>query len=411
MQFPKPTPLQSRFAASCAASLILVILYLAFSSPHFAYALEADSIERSDHNHPLILDLNDYVGESRLLPFGGDEDVQGYEPEFSAMGRSIVGKAPTDPQLVPLQNNVPGKSDISMGDSQHWTFPSSALYGPQSTQLPQVPSPRKREISADEQDHLDLKRRQQNDRTLYLTLNVCDQPSPVNGNPAQPPPQLKFFVSTDPNNKFPGDNSGTLRANAGVPVDGGWAEFQSNTSSDVYITIEAQTDSSFQGKYNYELTASNDYYYTYSEGFSSMQWSASDGTAASFTVPNTTSIQGAPFGIFVHNQGDVMIQGVSKSYCGMKNKALIQGNLRDAGSGNVTVLTSTTLDNVPIQQFYVSGLNTSSSYIAMMAIASNYSGAGSGQVNGGGTVWQNITFSTTNGTNLLPRVRKENHPC
>ncbi|MCJ1353532.1 MAG: stretch-activated cation channel mid1 [Icmadophila ericetorum] len=398
MQFPKLTPLQSRFAASCAASLILVILYLAFSKPHFAYALDADSIEHSDHNHPLIIDLNDHGGGSQLLVFDEDESTQGYVPDFPSIGRSITGRAPNDPQQSPLANNVPGIGDISMGDAQYWVFPSSALYGPLSTETPRVPSARKRELGADEQDHLELKRRHQGDRTLYLTLNVCNQPSPVEGDPDHPPPQLKLFVSTNPSNQFPGDNSGTIQ-NPNPTVDGGWSEFQIETSSDVYIGIEAQTDSSFQGTYNYEITASIDDYYTFSEGSNFLQNIASDDRAGSLTFYTTNETSGTLFGMFVHNQGDVMMQAVSRSYCGMKNIALIQGNLGDGDRGNVSVLGSQTIPGAPIQQFFVDGLNSSSSYVAFMAIASNYSSAGSGNVNGGGTIWQSVQFNTTNDIN------------
>ena len=54
MQFPKLTPLQSRFAASLLASAILMFIYFSLSNTQFAYAAELDSIIPSDHNHPII---------------------------------------------------------------------------------------------------------------------------------------------------------------------------------------------------------------------------------------------------------------------------------------------------------------------------------------------------------------------
>lgn len=49
------------------------------------------------------------------------------------------------------------------------------------------------------------------------------------------------------------------------------------------------------------------------------------------------------------------------------------------------------------QQFYVPGLNKSSSYQAIMALDSYYASSGNGTPTGGGTVWKAIDFTTKSG--------------
>ena len=424
MQFPKLTPLQSRFAASFAASLLLVILYLTFSSPHFAYAFESDSIEHRDHNHPLLLDLTNHDLGPHFTDWSS-EDEKSYEPEFAALGRSIVGRVPDEPMISELSNNVPGKMDISGGQQQYWSFSKMALYGQLSSTTSDLPpSQQKRgdeDLEEDAQTKVELKRRQTGDRMLYLTLNVCDQPSAVFSNSTAPPQPLQLFLSQNSNNQRPGPNVADLTQ--ALKADHGYANYTIMTSDAIFIGIDAPSDPNYQGTYNYEITASIDAPYTFHEDYSNLYYVDSDKNASLLVSNNLTSAnasqslkqqwmsKGSLFSIFVHNQNDPSILGLSRSYCGMRNHAQIQGNVQGVENTDVEVGMTLTGGRLPKQQFYVKNLNGSSSYYATIAIQSTYTKSGSGNVNGGGTIWNYIKFDTKNGACLNSQMQSSLIPA
>src|ERR1700761_3843551 len=106
MQFPKLTPLQSRFAACIGTTLLLLLIYFSISPPHFAYAAELDSIHNEDHNHRWI--LSDMSKGEDSWDWEDDDDQDefvGYEPGFAAgLDHSLIGRA-TVMDTVILQNN------------------------------------------------------------------------------------------------------------------------------------------------------------------------------------------------------------------------------------------------------------------------------------------------------------------
>ena len=420
MQFPKLTPLQSRFVASFAASLLLVIFYLALSNPHFAYASDVESIAHKDYNHPLSLGVT--VPEEDLE--GLEDDREGrpprYEPEFAALGRSIIGRAPDTESPQSLSNNAPGKQNIAQGGSQFWVFPKAALSGPLASTIPVLPSEfGKRNItpwSERQEDDIggpELKGRQAEGSTLYVTLNTCDQPSASAGSPAAAPLQLRLFVSQSVQN--PGPNTPTLAIRE-VEVNQGFGTYQvSPISDDFYLGVFAPPDSSgFTGNYSYEITASIDASYTSYKEQPSLYLVDSDTNAGllvsnNITTANETDPQykqwmnaRPPFGIFIHNQNDSSIRGLERSLCGLKNHAQIQGNIPGMDSTKVEVGMTTIGGGKPKQQFYVQGLNGSSSYYAIMVIGSEYSTSGPANVGGGGAVWTAANFSTKSGMSLHP---------
>ena len=420
MQFPKLTPLQSRFAASFAATCLLLLLYFfSFSNPHFAYAAEVASIIPTDHNHPLALHLRAIEEELRLKddhPFHGQE--QRYEPDFEGLGKSIVGRQ--EPEIVDLENNVPGNKSIGLGDQQFWRFPKTALEGPQTSTTPDIPpSPEKRaaeenDVGIESDDEAsDLKRRQNAVRTLYLTINVCDQPGPGDNRPSTPAPQLNVYVSQSSSNQRPGPGNADQTP---LQMSGGAGNLTILASDDVFIGVDAPTDDGLQGNYNYELTASIDAPYAFYQDLKELYFVDSDNSSASFISTNLTAWNSsndtiqqwltnpAPFGLFVHPSSDAAIFGISRSYCGLRNHALIQSNFpgvnptADPSKPSVNASISNNTGIFVKQENYLTGLNSSTNYTAIMAIGSNFTQPKTGPgVNGGGTVWQSISFTTKSG--------------
>ena len=412
MRLPQLTPLQSRFAASFAASLLLFILYLAFSSPHFAYAENADTITHGDHNHPLILErvFEDDIQFQEEYDAPTDQ-ARTYEPEFPSMGRSILGRAPA-PSIVQLENNIPAVMSIAPSDIQCFIFPQTALDKTPSLVTQALP-PSQDEIDtghAMDDQHigsagLELRRRQASDHLLYLTLSVCGQPSSAVSNPSGPPPPLELYISQGMGDECPGPNFAGQQA--WLTADGGFSNYTNPTSGDSYFTVSALQAQGFNGNYTYELTASIDAPFTYYEELPGLFFVDSDQNSSFFmtnnlTISNSSKQQdawmqtGAPFTMFMHDANDMMITGLLRSYCGLNVSAQIR-TMTDIEVGMTTIA-----GGLPKQQFYVKGLNKTTPYHAVMALPSNYTQTGIGMPGGGGVVWQDILMTTKTGMTLHP---------
>ena len=422
MHFPKLTPLQSRFAASLAASLVLVVLYFTLSNPHFAYAADVDSITHSDHNHPRLLDLHDQSGLADDLEWDHEQEADRYEPDFVGLDRSVTGRASDSTQA--LGNNDPGKDNISGGQVHYWTFPNSTLWGSFSAPTPGLPSdPEKRDVEetlifetgSGQNATLDLAKRQDlspPSRLLSISFNTCDQPQMHASDQDSGAPQLELYLSLSSRNQQPGpgvDDPSQIT----IAVDGGFGGLQINVSSDVWFGVAAPTSSSYDGTYNYELTASIDRPYAAYDDFESLFFLDSDNFSALLVSNDTTDANSSdpvyqewmsnppPFSIFVQNQNDPSLQGLQKSYCGLQNHAQIQGNLLSQNTSGVDV-DMTASEGQPRQQFYVKNLNASSTYYAYMALDGNSTAAGGDIIGGGGKVWKNVTFTTKSGSSPPP---------
>ena len=406
MQSPKLTPLQSRFAASLAASVILVVFYLSLSNPHFAYALETDSIRQGDRNHPLLLDLYDRLDLAEQYEWDDDEVEQKYEPEFSGLDRGIIGRAPSE--LTSLGNNAPGKSNIQGNEQQYWVFPNETLWGPQSPATLGLPSPL--EDGTDWGTSQNLQKRQdtaQSPRLVYISLSTCDQPSSNSSNPNGAPPQLELYISQSSSNPKPGPENYEIV----VPVDGGFGNWTlDNATNDIYFGVLAPASSNFNGVYNYELTVSIDAPYASYLNTTFLYFVDSDTNSALLVTNDTTNApsnssiyqrwmsMSPPFSVFAQNQNDTAILGIHRSFCGLKNHAQIIGNPIGQPASSVEVNMTARAGGQPKEQFYIQDLNGSSAYYVFPAIDGNSTQSGGGVVGGGGMVWAPTNFTTKSGT-------------
>jgi calcium channel MID1 len=401
MQFPKLTPLQSRFAASLVASVVLLLLYMGLNKPKFAYAHELDSRIPPDHNHP-ILDLFDVDFRE------GSEEA----PVPSAARVSLAPRQ-TDSLRI-LFNNAPQNLNINVGSSQFWTFPKTEIEGPPGEVGPGLPGSgnSKRDLGPQE-DGSELRKRRDN-RQVYITLNTCMQPS-VNGSNddvlGSIPPQLLMYVSQSTSNQNPGPEVND-RDQLTVLVDGGYALSALGPDDDIYIGITAPNSTGLSGAWNYEIAASIDAPY---HG-SNMTWPNlffvdGDNHAALFVTNDTTQANSSdpiyqewmnirpPYGMFAHPQNKPAILGVRHSYCGLKNNAEILANLQSVDNQNAALMTNRGLGGKPKEQFYITALNSSTSYYGFLGMQGNSTASGNGVVGGGGMVWTNVSFNTKSMSN------------
>ena len=359
-------------------------------------ALEAVRIGSLDHHGPLFNGDEPSKKKSIIIDQARD-GLPNYEPEFSSIPRSIIGRA--DGDNTQLQNNVPGRGAISPGNTDYWIFPHTELQGDCSTETRIMPRGQEPWPCVDEStNHAELRRRA-SDRLLYVTLSVCAQPTSASGNSSDPPPSLKVFLSwTQPKPGSAADPN--TRA---IDVFEGFGEWSDSTSDNIYIAVEALSSSGYSGQYRYELTGSIEAPYSNYLDTESLYHVESDYRSGFFVSSNLTSSSNSnhseqrtymdnapPFDVFIYNQNDTRIVGMSRSYCALNGSA-IRGSQTQSAAAAMTTIGG----GAAKQQFYVSGLNKSSSYYAAMALATNVTATGDGHPTGGGTIWKSVQFNTT----------------
>ena len=400
MQFPKLTPLQSRFAASLLASAILVVIYFSLTRPPFAYAAELDQRIPPDHNHPILLDYDEEIGDLED-DYPGQFSVQSQLHSAPDLRRQAAVS-----DLTALANNDPKQMNINVGEVQNWVFTKQALADPFSPPTPGLPSLVERE---DAEIRQELRKRQDDSipggsRTLWISLNTCLQPS-ANTSSSIVPPQLEVYVSQSQDLKTPGPAESTDKQKK-FNVEDGFAQIRLNAADDIYIGVAAPNTSDFNGIWNYEVAGSIDNpFHEYDDNSPNLYFVDSDNHAALLVTNDTTQAQpnetvyhqwmemAPPFFMFAHNQDDPAVLGVQRSYCGLKNYAQRSAG-RDTGDASMT---SRGIGSKPKEQFYIQRLNTSATYFGFLAMEGNSTASGNGVVGGGGKVWRAMNFTTKAG--------------
>jgi calcium channel MID1 len=423
------SPLQSRLAASLAASLLLLLIYFLLLSPNFALAAELTSIpdfvleERTTE-----LDLGLDVNAAEVLEGRSSQLDPGYEPEFAPFGRSIIGRAPAG--VFALVNNVPTTMNLEPGTSSFFTFEGDQIF---KSTMRRSEETRNEEHVALRQllgstsegnegedgtgEGPELLRRQQPTKTVFLSANTCMQPQRIAPDAtSMDPPQLSLFVSTSTKNTAPGPNQDMATEVIKVFTHGA-VMYQVNATGPIFFGVSAPNISTdmFSGVYNFEIAASIDgWFHSYDEvSRDQLMWIDSDSRAAVLVTHNLTDNaneakvklmmqQPPPYVMFAENKNGSYIGGVRNSFCGLQNYAQIAAMKNGKFTNMVTTsMTTRGPGNLPKQQFYFSGLNSSSWYNGILAIppksALRRQADGSTGAGGGGRVFQPTDFQTKEG--------------
>ena len=332
--------------------------------------------------------------------------VNRYIPDFIGLDRGIIGRA--DDEVQTLLNNAPGEKKIDAGEAQFWTFPKSAVNGQKSPAPTGLPSifENSLESSKGRRDVAGGLQSRQSGQTVFITLNMCDQPVAKDPSRLGGPEQLAMYISTSSDNPKPDAEHN----NQTIPVDGGWASVNLTADSDIFIGISAPSDDAFSGSYDYEITASIDdafakyndspvSYFLDSDNHAALIWSYNTTNCSSNASDTDFWMNQAPrFNLFVFNQEGSSLLGLQKSMCGLKNKAQVQG------PNDIDMSMTLAGGGCPKQQFYAKGLNGSSAYYAVIGLEGTDGTSGSigpNKVNGGGTIWQYFNFTTKSSTSAL----------
>ena len=401
----------------CFAFLVTAVLFATLyplpSNPRMTYATGLGFTSKEDNDNVRRLHLSPLIDKIKNPPLAQVEKEQNYEPDFAEFDRSIIGRVPRDSEG--LDNNVPMKRNIRQGQTQFWVFRKNTLFGPTSTAarepLPFEAAPREsleNDISGDipdEDDSHDPLRRQdssQMSRMLYVSLAVCNQPALKDqslSKEAQPLLTVYISLSEDKQNPGPG------RSDFSFETSQGYGAKRIEASGDIYFGVKAAENSNFEGDYNYELTASIDALYA---AYNSLTRSPtesedyfmpvdSDSTSALFVSSNLTTDR-SPYSIFVYSVNDPTVLGIQRSLCGLQNHVQIKGNLLNSPStSNVDIRLAGANQGFRKQQIYVTGLNASTDYFAVLAVDGNSTDDGGRVVRGGGTVGTSVPFRTKSG--------------
>lgn len=405
MQFPKLTPLQSRFAVSLTASVALIVIYYFLWTPKFAYAAE--------------LDLGRQAASQSIAGYDIDliYDDLDVEEELDQEEHTLRQRA-TD--IVSLsQNNVPGTLNLEPGKSQVWLYPNTTLYGNHTDKGVGLPSSIGTNISDGAANAAqNTTGTSKAPRTVYISINTCLQPTWNASIPqSDAPPQLTLYVSTDTSNTNPGPNV-TNGTQVALPLTEGFANFSMNATESIYMTVTApELPENYTGVWNYALAASIDgYYHTYNPA--PFLYLIDTDTYAGLLVTDNLTLANsssdvfqkwmnltAPFIVFAQDAGNMAIAGVRHSFCGLQTTpAQIMADQDDSQGTTSSVqmnMITRGLGNKPKEQFYIDNLNGSSAYYAILAMQGNSTAAGPGVVGGGGQVWQPVNFQTKSGKTLI----------
>jgi calcium channel MID1 len=415
MPLPKLSLLQSRLATSLIASLMLLILYFALLSHTFAYAADVDSIPPQDHNHEWLLDADRH--RSNIEDFElGEEGL--YQADFPGYDEGIIGRAATSDSPTQLENNVPRADNLAPGQTNFYMFPGSEL-GLRVREAENQYEDNLYESSekAEPTDpELRLRQRDTSSRVVFVSVNVCSQPKPVDSTTVATPPQLQLYISQTSSNSQPGPGSNGVQQSFDL-VEGATMQ-QVTATGDIYFGLYGANSTDYEDMWNAEIAVSTDgYYHTYHiDSGPNLRLVDSDSSAALLITGNLTNESssspafhevmnaGPRYVLFASNSNNRAIQGLQNSYCGLSQNADIKPLDSGQNPGNVQASLTTRGQGVPRQQFYINGITSGTTYTSTLAV---YGGGNSstttrraGVVGGGGQVWPATSFTTLAGMSI-----------
>jgi calcium channel MID1 len=409
MRPPTLDPLQ-RFAAFLLTSVMLLMLSSTFSSHHFAYAADVDSIRSEDHNHERLPEMDVVAAQTENLESRADE---GYEADFLGYDRGIIGRAPTLDVPTELINNIPIVDNLVQGQTNYYTFPRSELgLRVRSTDNGEG-DPLEEIVAKTDPAGLGLEQRATTPRAVYISVNVCLQPRPKEATTVDPPPQLQLYISQTTSNPNPGP--GSKGAQEMVDLVGGATMQMVNATGDIYISLYGSDTTAYADVWNTQVAASTDaFYHSYlNSSVQNLRLVDSDSSAALLVSGNITNANSSspefqavmdaapPYVLFVSSSENRLMQGLQNSYCGLQQNADIRPVASGESAGVQTSLT-TRADGAPKQQFYLTGIHSATTYQAALVSPSgvNSTSHGPGVVGGGGQVWPVVNFTTLSGISL-----------
>ncbi|THC92630.1 hypothetical protein EYZ11_007887 [Aspergillus tanneri] len=370
---------QGHSGATVGAIILYCVVTLAVLNSRFA---DAAGLKPCASENQSELSLGD--GNARF-PFTLEaynglvlEDV--VDESGEPRGLDLIRRAPTGSSA--LANNQHKTGIVKLGEIHWWYFPKDAWNGKTINK------------TSEGQDHDNSKR----STAVYLSLTTCSKPNFDKSDSGHVPalPQLEVYISTSESLQRPGPG-GDSRSQSKVNAEDGYMRIATQVQGDVYVGVAAPNNSDYSGSYSYEIAASVDgYYHNVDDEDDFLHFLDTDMKAALLTTKNLTDLSSPNtsswlnmtprYTIFVSSFNDTAISGLHRSYCALDRHAQI-------GKDGVEV-SMTTRGMKPKEQFFITGLNRSSVYTAILAMDGNSTRPKNGSVGGGGKVWKPLKFTT-----------------
>jgi hypothetical protein len=386
-----------RHDAMASFVFLLFAALIAIASPTIATEIH-HALPAPENRHGKLVAKDDTpVNFPYLLSsFSGlliDDDV---DKMGEARGLDLVRRVPDGATV--LRNNHVQTREILMGEIQHahFTVDSNGDNNVNDTSNNPNNNTSKRAITP-----------------VYLSLTICSKPI-VNesiADTALPLPQLAVYVSTSGALQDPGPHHGNDTDQVIHRSEEGYMSTNVSSESNVYIGVVAPEAGNFSGSYSYQIAASTDgLFHSIDENTALLHLSDSGSDTALLTTVSPVHQmltqdqlkdwrnRTAVYTMFVNNANNTAVAGISRSYCALEQHSQVA----EGDNLQTSMTTRGNVDNGLQEQFYVTGLNRSSSYIAVLAMPGNSSNSGN-SVGGGGKLWQPKPFSTKTSKLATPR--------
>ncbi|RAL05636.1 MID1 family protein [Aspergillus ibericus CBS 121593] len=375
-----PPHLQCRLRAAVRAVLYCAIGLAICVGSVAAADDDSDSTSLASKNHGRFI-FGDASPQFSfpLAAYNGLEFEDAVDEEGKSRGLDLVRRAPAG--VSSLGNNQYQQSTIKMGATEWWYFPVNSD-GTNSTS---------------ENESRDLSKRS---TTVYLSLTACSKPSlnRTDSTTTAAVPQLTVYASESVQKPGPDKPASNQTAQS---AEEGYMGMVLSVDRDVYIGVTAPNSTEYSGSFTYQLAASTDaYFHSVDDTDQFLFLVDSDTNAALLTTKNLTTTdltpqnyshwmdRTPPYTMFANNLNSTSISGLERSYCALDQLAQI-------GKSNVETSMTTRGSVVrPTEQFYITGLNRTSTYYGIMARNGNSTSAGNGIIGGGGKVWPRMNFTT-----------------
>lgn len=356
-----------------------------------------------------------------------------YEPVFAGLDRSIVGRQQQVPnvQVIGIVGNTPEKQNIQPGSTMWFSFQPSYTPAPQARRelLDLVTSSRSENTSIRDARRSDHEREGQdnlgkhrqslaprqfppsNSPSVFASANTCLQPSFLSPQDNAHPPQLTLHAQTadpryEPNPNLPGSQT--------VPFVEGFASLSMPISQVIFLGVSAPDVTKQNGSQDWsiDVAASTDapYHAYIPETNFTLYMIDSDPNAALLVtsgleawarqqgmqgdVAAALDDSGPPLDIFVNNINYTGMNGLHRSYCAMQ-KSQVFGNHGDSSvAGFEMGITHNQPGAFAEEQFYIPGLNKTSTYLGRPSTINGTQGYGAPIIGGGGTLYPTMNFTT-----------------
>ncbi|KAJ5373629.1 hypothetical protein N7517_005635 [Penicillium concentricum] len=408
----RPSMRRQYNALQCYLTATISAIFLLFAlTCDFAYA---DTPHGLDTENTLTLRgavPSDGAGLPLALDsFNGLELRDSVDEDGESNGLELVRRYPNAAKA--LGNNQFAQGELNIGDVQWFYLPSDVVNGkhdPEGTGLPAYMNG-----TAKDSHHSTRELRKRDEdfskramTTVYLSLTTCQKPLANKTSPENEFPQLQMYVSNSQKLEQPGPGKDDSKQEIHTAV-GGYLGITIDTDTDVFIGVAAPNSTDYMGSYKYQIAASiDDFFHNIVEDDPNLLFIDADVSAALLVTNNLTHSESnttnykqwmnlvPPFTMFAHNINDTALQGLEKSFCALDELSQMG---RISNSTEVG-MTSRGLGNKPKEQFYITGLNQSSSYSGLLAMIGNSTASGNGIIGGGGKVWKPMSFTTKTDNN------------